>query len=240
MSVVAVSFMGRFGNQLFQYAFARAFAEKHGFEFQCDPWIGQQIFQLDDKPITSTNLQPRDENNIQDGEGDIIIRSYCQQQKCLIYTQSQVRGWFKFQHWVNQELHELPMIYRNVAHRRVGDYAGYSYPLVSIGSCLGKFLELGISSFAILTEEHPLKHNSFQGELSFVPDFYCMANADVLLRGNSTFSWWAATLNRHGRIYSPVMDGCEGGKEHDVEFVDGNWPKFRDDLDFITDLHLKL
>jgi len=240
MSVVAVSMMGRFGNNCFQYAFARAYAEKHGHEFQCDHWDGEKIFQLDDKPIvTTTGLKPRDENNIVDGEGDIIIRSYCQQQKCLIYTKSQVREWFKFQEWVSKELAGAPLFFSALAHRRVGDYVGYGYPSVSLKSYQDKFSELGINDYFICTEEEPIVAPGLPEEYSFLPDFYCMAHADVLLRGNSTFSWWAATLNRHGKIYSPVMDGCVGGKEHDVSFVEGNWPRFTSNLDFVTDLHLQ-
>lgn len=236
--IVACRFQGRFGNQMFSYAYARAYAEKYGYEFQCDPWLGQKVFMLDDKPITATWLKERNENDIVEGEGNISILSYCQQQKCLIYTQRQVREWFKFQRWIQEELLKLTKMYPVVAHRRAGDYAGYNYPIVRLGSYLEKAVKLNCPSFAVLTEESPLNHPSFSGELSFLPDFYVMAHADILIRGNSTFSWWAATLNRHGRIYSPVVDGLEGGKEHDCQWADGNWPRFCS-LPFVTDLHLQ-
>lgn len=236
--VVAARFQGRFGNTLFTYAYARAYAEKYGYEFQCDPWIGQQVFMLDDKPITATWLKERNENDIVEGEGNIVIRSYCQQQKCLIYTQRQVREWFRFQRWIDEGLHELPMLYRNVAHRRVGDYVGYQFPYISLGSYLREFSELGIEGFTILTEENPITHQSFNSELSFIPDFYIMTHADVLLRGNSTFSWWAATLNRHGKIFSPIIDGLPGG-EHDVDFILGNHPRLSHHS-FCTELHLEM
>jgi Glycosyl transferase family 11 len=44
--------LGRFGNQLFQYAFLRICAEKSGVEVECPPWIGQTIFGHKDSPIT--------------------------------------------------------------------------------------------------------------------------------------------------------------------------------------------
>lgn len=45
MKAVQLKFVeGRFGNQLFQYAFARALAEKYGAELQTSDWIGPQIF----------------------------------------------------------------------------------------------------------------------------------------------------------------------------------------------------
>jgi len=237
MPIVACKFQGRFGNNLFQYAYARAYAEKHGFEFRCDPWIGSKIFQLDDKPTGDLQLNRRNENDIIEGEGDIEIRSYCQQQKCLIYTASQVREWFKFQDWVSKELYGAPLRFNALAHRRLGDYAGYGYPIVSHESYVRKFDELDVPYFWICSEESPVIAPNLPEEFSFLPDFFCMAHCNLLLRGNSTFSWWAATLNRHGRIYSPVMDGCEGGKEHDCQFESGNHKKFCN-LDFVTDLHL--
>lgn len=239
MSVVAAQFQGRFGNQLFTWAFAKAYAEKYGHEFQCDPWLGQKIFNLDDKPITATGLTPRNENDIQLGEGNIIIRSYCQQQKCLIYTKRDCLRWFQFQEWIIEALVEQTFQYRFLAHRRVGDYIGYSYPVVAKKSYEKKFDELGCVWRDYITEESPITNERFKDEISFLPDFYAMCHADILLRGNSSFSWWAATLNRHGRIYSPVMVGAKGGQENEVSFVEGNHPRFNADLEFVTDLHLQ-
>ncbi|NJO65433.1 MAG: hypothetical protein HC836_47270 [Richelia sp. RM2_1_2] len=41
--------MGRFGNCLFQYAFARAYAEKYGAVLEVPEWIGEKLFGLKDK-----------------------------------------------------------------------------------------------------------------------------------------------------------------------------------------------
>ena len=48
---------GRFGNQLFQYAFLRTQAKKLGVKFYCPKWIGDKIFDLND----------------QDEKGDVFI-----------------------------------------------------------------------------------------------------------------------------------------------------------------------
>ena len=71
--------------------------------------------------------------------------------------------------------------------------------------------------------------------LPFLEDFILMMNADVVLRANSSFSWWAATLGR-GRILSPLVEDRTGMQ--DVEFVEGNWPKMVNSHN-ITDLQLK-
>ncbi|KYC40333.1 glycosyl transferase [Scytonema hofmannii PCC 7110] len=49
--------LGRFGNQLFQYAFLRICAKKSGARVECPPWIGQTLFGHNDAPI-SRRLPP--------------------------------------------------------------------------------------------------------------------------------------------------------------------------------------
>jgi FkbM family methyltransferase len=43
---------GRFGNQIFQYAFLRIHARQHHLSYQAPPWIGQQLFGHQDPPVT--------------------------------------------------------------------------------------------------------------------------------------------------------------------------------------------
>ena len=47
---------GRFGNQLFQYAFAKLYALRHGATAAFPPWEGQQLFDLDDPPCAGLAL----------------------------------------------------------------------------------------------------------------------------------------------------------------------------------------
>lgn len=41
---------GRFGNQLFQYAFLSTYANAHGLKIETSPWVGQRLFGLTDPP----------------------------------------------------------------------------------------------------------------------------------------------------------------------------------------------
>lgn len=239
MSLITVTTMGRFGNQLFQYAFARAYAEKHGFDFQCDPWLGSELFKgSQDKRITK-RLPRKSEIDLIDGESNFEFYGYAQCQKCMIYTREQVRKWFEFKDGYSHRLSKTYPPDEILGHRRVGDYLGYGYPVVSEASYRNACQKFGHdpAKLKMITEENPTKHPDFTGPISFVPDFYRLMNASILLRGNSCFSWWAGTLG-DGKIYSPVIDNLVGGREHDVEFVEGNHPKFAN-LGFITDLHLK-
>jgi hypothetical protein len=44
--------LGRFGNQIFQYAFLRICANESGARVECPPWIGQKLFGHADAPIS--------------------------------------------------------------------------------------------------------------------------------------------------------------------------------------------
>lgn len=242
MSVIALQFMGRWGNMLFQYAFARAYSERHNLQLQTDPWIGQKLFQIDDPPIDKSLTQKRDEFSLVEGETDFIYRSYSQQQKCLIYTREDCRRWFQWRPPVLEALCDIkfPRSHKFLAHLRHGDYKGYSYPLISAASYRNAAHKFGFDAgdMVFVREEQPFSAPGFDGELSFLVDFHRLMNAHFLFRANSSFSWWAATFG-HGRVFSPVMNGATGGVENDVPFVEGNWPRFNADLHFVTDLYLK-
>lgn len=66
LSVLAMSSigkLGRFGNQLFQYAFLRICAENSGAKVECSPWIGQTLFGHQDSQI-SQRLPPAIEQKL--------------------------------------------------------------------------------------------------------------------------------------------------------------------------------
>ncbi len=57
LTMSSIGQLGRFGNQLFQYAFLRICAHKIGASVECPPWIGQTLFGHNDAPI-SRRLTP--------------------------------------------------------------------------------------------------------------------------------------------------------------------------------------
>lgn len=216
--------IGRFGNQLFQWAYAKAFAEKNSLDLRTNAWIGQQVFD----GVSSAPMVEGAER---------LPDNYRQSQADIIYTRNQVREWFRWKPEIEKELRGLRTSNPDgaLAHRRAGDYRTTpGYPVISCQSYLRH------SPVTFITEEDPFKHPSFTGDLACIPDFYVMTKARRLLRANSTFSWWAACLNPN-EVFAPIIDGLPGfvdtAQECDVEFVPGNWPKCAD-LPGITDLHL--
>lgn len=224
MTLVSTPLIGRFGNQCFAYAFARARAEQLGVPLSTPPWIGEQIFQLPE--VT------------RDAPLESCLNGYFQDQASLIYTRAQVKEWFKFRPEIEHALSFLP---RDplLAHRRVGDYAGAGYVVVSTASYLEACEEFGLdqNQLKFVTEEAPTNGVQVPPELAFLPDFYRMIKCHTLLRGNSTFSYWAAVLG-DCRVFSPIIEGLKGGCEQDVKFTSGNWPRFAN-LEFVTNLHLQ-
>lgn len=225
MPCLHAKLIGRWGNLLFQWAHCKAWCKQNDWTLQTDPWIGERIFQIEDE-----RPHPKP---------DRVFSGYAQDQDSLIYTRKQCKEWFRFRPEIHNRLITLPTE-KLLAHRRVGDYGDLGYVVVTtqsyIDACKQHGLCLGALHF--VTEEYAQNEALFPKELEFVEDFWRMCHCKTLLRGNSSFSWWAATLGTC-EVYSPVIDGKEGGHvERDCEFVKGNWPRFAN-LPFVTDLHLK-
>jgi len=186
---------GRFGNQLFQYAYARAFAEQLGAELHTPNWIGRELFMGVDEPIMQS-------------KGDIDLFDYFQNPEHLaLLSKKKVKEWFKFKNPPKVQKHNV------VFHKRRGDLLTQldQYAVVSDESYIkgAKKFNLDYKEALILDKEHS----------DFVTDFYLMMNCNNLFRANSTFSWWAATLG-DCEVYSPKVENKIGWA--DVEFVKGN------------------
>lgn len=58
--------MGRFGNQLFQYAYLKLLSERLDCSLQLPPWVGNELFGADEPPVRC-NLEPYKEHVANDG-----------------------------------------------------------------------------------------------------------------------------------------------------------------------------
>lgn len=244
--IVCVPPGNKLGNACMSYLHARAHADRVGAELQMDPWIGERIFEVTRIPIEdrNRNLPRRTEFDLGPKDTDVEIRTYAQSQAAMIYRRDQARHYLPLKlggppfRCTVDELNTWLDQTRIVAHRRVGDYIGYGYPVVSQESILRAIEKFGLTgTLDMVTEEAPRKGSLVPEDISWFPDFLTLMRAKTLLRGNSSFSWTAGLLG-YGKIYSPVIEGLEGGKEHLVDFVEGNWPRFAN-LPFVTNLHVK-
>lgn len=262
MSTLVATLQGRFGNQATQWLFCYAFAQKHGMKFECEEWVGERVFDLpeyerparrdfrrvNENEMMAFGLRAREgKSEEMDADlPDMEFRGYGQTTFCATcYTKRQAQEWLKLRSDIEQMCHESLWtafskgpIDTIVCHRRAGDYFGYSYPIVSLRSYYDAMAHYGLHMeyHVVLSEEKPTPHLRLPDYISFMADFYRMMKAPTLLRGNSTFSWLAAMLG-NGLVLSPVIDGLEGGKEHDCRFVAGNHPRLAN-FDFTTSMYI--
>ena len=229
MKTLFAPLMGRFGNQISIWAHAKAVCERDGLELCCGPWIGEEVFDISKSRRVS--------------RPDVVLPAdYHQRQESAIYTRSQVKQWLK----VKPHIWELMEIYNPdelLAHRRVGDYAGKDscFPVISKYSYIKAVDKFGFdyTKLAWITEENPTPCPALHKDLQFMADFIHMMRAKVLFRGNSTFSYWAGVLG-DSMVYAPIVKGrgLLGGKECEVDYVEGNHPACSD-FDFVSDIHLQ-
>ena len=240
--IVSPLLLGGFGGQLFQYCFARAYAEKYGLELRTPGWVGQEVFDIPGTPPPKANLPGRTLFSLSWGEGDVQIQTYATHQRAMIYTRTQARAWFKLRPRLAALCESIrPQDDEIVAHRRTGDYIeNPSYPVISRRSYVAACHQYGHDSgkLRFVEYETPLLHPDIPSHLAFLPDFWRLLQAPVLFRGNSAFSWWAALLGDHCAVYSPDIRGLKTGVEQDAPFVPGNAPRIVDNHDFVTDLEV--
>ena len=239
--VVGVSFTGGFGNQLFQYSFARAYAAVHQATLLTPGWVGQRIFALSDPPLDCA-LPHTGFDEIPNGRVNVTLNGYFQSQTAMnLMSRSKLKTWLRLQNgWQQRFTTRLPI----AAHVRRGDYVGLQniYCLVSEASYVIACRKFGLNANNITwiqeSRRQQIKELS-DIDVPFLEDFLLLMNADVILRANSSFSWWAAALG-NGQVFSPLVEDRTGAQ--DVEFVEGNWPRMVDSCNcrmHITDLHLK-
>lgn len=232
--VIQQSWLGRWGNTMFQAAHALAYAEKWGCELQTDPWIGYRIFQLDYNPIREPALPRRSDHTLINGETNVSLHGYFQNRRSAIYNQEQIRRWFRFRPHVEAALASLiPADDVILAHQRVGDFVGYSYPVLAkeaYDKCCDDY-SLDRSKVKFVTEEEPATHPDFTGDLAMLPDFFRLAKAKTVIRGNSSYSFWSSAIAEANgaKVYSPIIDGLVGGKFHyDVAWRSDNSARLSD------------
>lgn len=242
MKILNAHLIGRFGNQVLTYLCARGIAEEFGAQLRTSPWPGQRIFQLNEPPIQEQSDVKSDENNlVASDEGICDFQSYAQNQKAVdFYSRSDVKRWLVWRPEILHLLHENVATPCVVIHLRRGDYKNSSgYPLIS-KECAVEFLKsIGEDYYNVVSDEVPTVCGKFTEDLAWLPDFWKLMNAEILVRANSSFSFCAHLLaNDTQRVFSPIIDNAIGGHENEVEFVEGNHPKLST-LPMCSDLHLR-
>lgn len=230
VQVSCLGHLGRFGNQLFQYAAAKGYARKIGATLEIPPWyLGAKLFKNINDPIQQRILPALPLDHIPDDKCDVNLYGYFQSSRAYeLYTLSDLRHWFEFQDWVAEKFKDVPRA-SIAAHVRRGDYTTtFKDHFCTIDeSCYTRTCLLyGIEGPITWVREDQPRHADAPG-MEWLLDFYILMNSDVLLRANSTFSVWAAILGKHLEVYSPVIEGLRGHCNN-VDFIPGNKPRTAD------------
>ena len=207
VTVSCLGINGRFGNQLFQYAYARAYAESIGAQLKTPDWIGRHIFIDINEEIMDKKAGDSTESPVGD---NVDLFGYFQQPSHIsLLSRKKLKEWFRFKEEIDAPCLDL------VFHKRRGDYFHFQdvFGIVSDKSYEDAAIEFGFDPNTALVLDDSRPHDLM------LYDFACMINAKNLFRANSTFSWWAGVLG-NGNVYSPIVGDRTG--LIDVKFAKNN------------------
>lgn len=205
--------LGRFGNQLSEYAYARSYAERMGAVLQTPPWIGQKLFVgIDDPPITDPFPQLGLEEEPM-GRVNINLFGYFFRKFEKEYTADQARKYFQIKPEILAQYPPRQEKYI-AAHLRYGDMVRHQKKLWLVPqiSFIRAMLLEGIDPEKVVWV-------SEEAGKPMMEDFITLMRADTLFISNSTFSFWAGVLGKNPTIYSPVLP------KHRVGFTECDFEK---------------
>jgi hypothetical protein len=209
-------YVGRFGNQLFQYAAARMVAERNNLYLNADwphndilrvmPWNNDgnkinPVNRIDDEEYTNQrNCAYRDFRKT-----GILMNGYWQDANYYLPIRDKIKGWFE------------PCIYPQnhddwCIHYRVGDYwcsrvdsvisPRWHIEILKKERAIGRkiYIVTEISDDPCVQElanavKADIRHGSVKEDFNFVRSF------DYIIGSNGSFVWWAAFLGDFKKCY---------------------------------------
>lgn len=189
--------LGRFGNQLSEYIFARCYADSIGARLETWPWIGQVVFEDINDPPPSCELPTLGYEELPDGRTNINLNGIYQSPEAqAIWTRDDAKRIYRFKPrilngWVKPE---SPFV---VAHLRRGDYCsmGNGWQVIVKHAFEAAIRKAGydLSKVTWVSDLHV--HPNARTNMPAIRDFVKLCHADVLFMSNlCTFSYWAALL----------------------------------------------
>jgi hypothetical protein len=261
ISFTKLGHYGRFGNQLFQYAFLRTTAQRLGVKFFCPEWLGDRVFLLDDEdersrlPQSTENVyrQPRENVGFIVSalhiEDDTEIVGYFQAER--YFDRAAVTRWYTFRPEivgaVQRKYQHLDLAQCTGIHLRFGDKKGDPLFVILPPRYYAQALTmvphrrhvLVFSDEMVAAKEH-LRHVS--GDFLYIEgnedleDLYLMSRCRDFVCSVSTFSWWGAWLNEHPDkiVIAPPEGTRPGSAVGSPDFCCPGWIPL-DTMRFIVD-----
>lgn len=252
---------GRFGNQLFQYAHLRTQAKRLGTKFYCPPWLGNEIFDLKEEGEKTSSFSPRfyyKEPDFMHGFHNDAIEILDETEICgffqseKYFSRTDALLWFTFKEgifdMVREKYKHLDFNNSTAIHIRLGDYHS---PQMTFYTPKKSYFEKALTltqhkKHLLVFSDDPTRAKKHLGtiadNLTFIEgnaaheDFYLMTLCKDIICSPSSFSWWAAYLNRHldKTIIVPERWFLPGAKsKNDDIFVDG-WIRIKGHSSFFS------
>ncbi|WP_316806883.1 alpha-1,2-fucosyltransferase [Pedobacter agri] len=270
--MIGVSIQCRLGNQLFQYAFAKASAEKLNTSFFLiegeEQFVLPKYFELEGyskplnifrkiiykiknksffKSLQATEIQlsttPVSDNNVYSGyfQSGLFFENIATKLATYIKVKPQYLSIF------NKLYGELFDKDKVIAiHIRRGDYLNLDYwwlenlgsdnlslPITYFEKCLAQIEN--VDSYKIIFTSDDIGYvknvfgnfkNAIFAEHDMITDFQILMNANICILSNSSFSWWAAYLNRNQdkKVFCPKhWLGFKIQKEYPNDIIPKEW-----------------
>lgn len=203
---VYVGYLGRFGNNLYQYSLGRMYAEDHGLQLMTE-WKHSHIIKATEpKPGLSIHNSVRciDDKNIDHLfnvklDDAIFFAGYFQQSKRYNPHRERIKSFF-----------ELPKLEKNikdiVMHIRCDDYGlGHRiHPQWYIDILKQESYDRLYIVMSPLEQEYLDHFKEFDPIIvseDAKSDFFFISSFDKIICSNSTFAWWAAFLGEPSKAY---------------------------------------
>lgn len=249
--MIKVSYHGRLGNQMFQYALGRILAEELGFQLEAEPL-----------PFSATHTSVEGKVYTEEGyyfDGHKLDFEYLlseQPQKRIILNGHFQRSayylpfWDKVKSWYSFPIDKLKRKYRSLQKINEEDILIYirlsDYLTVYRWALTAQFYHtvLQMASYRnvyIITEDDEdvyLKEFERYNPTFLMADgltqMFCGLLFNKIVMSCSTFAWWGAMLSDANEIYFPIdADGiwCDSYKEE----ANLSLPSYRRDVDLRVD-----
>jgi hypothetical protein len=222
--MVTVNYIGRFGNNLFQYVFARLLATKNGLKLVTewnrpdmlqftpnpDGRICTQMVRLDDQHgayKTNLNWLRDDFKNVH-----VELKGYFQHPTFYDDEKDLVKSWILFPALAEEHDKDVVM------HLRLDDYEVTGRRPIIDQTWYADVLEKTTGRVFVVVEKPKAKWedeylNKLQGMIAhrapeFIlgtsahNDFHFIRSFGTIISSNSSFSWWAAWLSKATKIYT--------------------------------------
>lgn len=235
----------RLGNSIFLISLGLGLAKKFNTELVLpESWIGHQLFDVQCRVAQDPTLLPKNEFDVIPEQDNIDLWGYYQFQEAMdYYSAEEIRNFLPFKKEVLKAW-KRPHDKYVAIHQRLGDYlSNTNHTLYAIPNTMSYYNAIDQANIKpdskIVWISDGLNGNNDIADIT--KDFLDMAFSDILIRSNSTFSFWAGILgNVNKEIYAPQVSDTVGLAS--IPFVKGNHPAMASSKIHgtkLTDLHLK-